>query len=117
MTETVDTPIQTLAMAETARAMDKRGRLITVKRLNALQYYRLSKALGASGATNPTTMDLATLVCAVSKIDAEDIAFPATERDIEFLIQRLDFDGIAAVGEALKTLNSDPDTEVDSAKN
>lgn len=114
MTETVEA---VAARPDTAQAMDARGRLITVKRLNALQYYRLNKALGAAAATNPATMDLAVMVSAVSRIDAEDIAFPASERDIEFLIQKLDFEGIAAVGEALKRLDDHIDAEIDAAKN
>lgn len=117
MNETVETPSQTLAKAETAQAMDARGRLITVKRLNALQYYRLSRALGSGSAANPATMDLAMLVCTVCRIDVDDISFPASERDVEFLIQKLDFDGIAAVSDALKKLNADADSEVDAAKN
>jgi hypothetical protein len=99
-----------------AIATDSTGRVIRVKRLNALEFYRLSKVLGAS-AGNAVTMDLATLVSAVIRIDATPIAFPSSERDIEFVIQQLDFHGIAAAGEALKKLTPDDKAELEAAKN
>lgn len=112
-----ETPTETLAkMLDTATAYDTRGRLITVTRLNALQFYRLTKAMGQT-ASNAASMDLAILASSVKKIDATEIAMPSTEREVEFLIQQLDFDGIAAAGEALKKLSADPEVEIESAKN
>jgi YD repeat-containing protein len=112
-----ETPTETLAkMIDTASEYDARGRLITVNRLNALQFYRLTKAMGVT-ASNPASMDLAILASSVKKIDATDIAMPLTEREVEFLIQQLDFDGIAAAGEALKKLSADPEAEIEAAKN
>jgi hypothetical protein len=107
------TPTEMLAKIETASAIDKRGRRIVVKRLNALQLYRLAKIPG--GASTATATDLATLACSVTKIDTLPIAFPATEQDVEFLIQQLDFDGLAAAAEALKQLSDGADEE--AAKN
>jgi hypothetical protein len=119
MNEKVETATETLAkMAETAQHMDVRGRVISVKRLNALQFYQLTKAMGAA-ASNPASMDLAILASSVCRIDTQLFAPPRTERDVEFLIQQLDFDGIAAAGEALKKLSGEEsgDAEVESAKN
>ena len=111
------TATETLAsMIDTASHLDERGRLITVSRLNALQFYRLSKTLGAS-ASNPATMDLATIASSVKKIDAENIAVPSSEREVELLIQRLDFDGLAAAGEALKKMNDADEEGLAAAKN
>lgn len=109
----VQTPTATLARAaaaETAQATDAKGRIITVGRLNALQYYRLTKALGAA-ANNRATMELAVLVAHVRKIDQLDVAIPASERDVEFLMQQLDFDGLAAAGEAMEHLGESNSAE------
>jgi hypothetical protein len=111
------TPTENLAaMIDTAHHTDARGRVITVSRLNALQFYRLTKAMGAT-ANNPAAMDLAMIVAAVRKINATDMAIPASELEVEFLIQELDFDGIAAAGEALKKLSADPEKQKEIAKN
>jgi hypothetical protein len=110
-----ETPSKSLTATVSASHLDARNRLITVRRLNALQFYRLTKALGAT-ASNPAAMDLAMVACTVFKIDATPIALPANEREVEFLIQQLDFDGIAAAGEALKKLSGD-ELESDAAKN
>lgn len=106
----------TSQLRESASHVDARGRRITVSSLNALQIYRLTKVLGPFS-SNAATMDMATLACTVRKIDATDIAFPATEREVEFLIQQLDFDGITAAGEALRKLNLDEEAALEAAKN
>jgi hypothetical protein len=111
-----ETPTETVAKTDTASHLDAKGRLITVNRLNALQFYRLAKAM-AENSTNPAAMDLAIIVSSVKKIDATDIAMPSTEREVEFLIQQLDFDGIAAAGEALKKLGKTDIADIDAAKN
>lgn len=121
MNAKTQTPTATLAkaaQAETASATDAKGRIITVGHLNALQYYRLTKALGAT-ANNPASMDLAVIVASVRKIDQLDVAIPATEREVEFLMQQLDFDGLSAAGEALKQLGekAQPQDQEEVAKN
>ena len=112
-----ETASETIARGQrqTQSHPDARGRLIVVNRLNALQYYRLTKAMGAAAA-NPAAMDMATLASSVRRIDTLDIAIPANEREVEFLIQQLDFDGIAAAGEALKKFSDDADDGKDAAK-
>jgi hypothetical protein len=115
---TSDTPSAIIAKAasETASATDARGRVITVHRLNALQYYRLTKAMGAT-ASNAATMDLAVIASSVKAIDDEDILSPGSELQIEHLMQRLDFDGLSAAGEALKSLSTSEDDGTEAAKN
>lgn len=107
---------ETTSVRDTATVSDAKGRVITVRRLNALQVYRLTKALGAS-ASNPATADMATLASTVCRINTTDIAFPVSEKDVEFLIQQLDFEGIAAAAEALKLLNEADQAEIEAAKN
>jgi hypothetical protein len=101
---------------DTASHLDARGRLITVGRTSALQFYRLTKAMGVT-ASNEASMALASLVATVRKIDATNVAFPSTESEVEFLIQQLDFDGIAGVGEALVKLRENAIDEAAVAKN
>jgi hypothetical protein len=111
------TPTESVAsVQDTASQLDARGRRITVKRLNALDYYRLTKVMGRA-ASNEATMGMAMLAVTVRRIDTQDIAMPASEKDVEFLMQQLDFDGIAAAGEALKQLNRDPQEDEEAAKN
>jgi hypothetical protein len=107
------------ATLDTADAIDKRGRRIVVQRLNALQVFRITKALGAATAANPAAADMATLACTVRKIDTLDLTLPANERDVEFALQTLDFDGLAAAAEALGKLGAKVDEEalVESVKN
>ena len=114
-----ETPSETVAKTalSTASHLDARGRLITVNRLNALQFYRMTKTMGGTNSINAATMDLAVIASSVKKIDATDIAFPGTEREVEFLIQQLDFDGLAAAGEALKKLSINPEDGTEAAKN
>ncbi len=100
---------------ETASEKDARGRVIEVARLNALKYYRLTKAMGAS-ASNTAAMELAAIACSVKAINGEAVEFPVTESQVEFLIQRLDFDGISAAGAALAKLG-ETDGAVETAKN
>src|SRR5262249_4569988 len=87
---------------ETASHVDARGRRITVKTLNAMQMYRLAKLLGREA--TPSSSDMASIAATVCQIDATKIAFPSSERDVEFLLQQLDFDGLFAATEALKKL-------------
>jgi len=102
-----DAPSRSIATAATASATDARGRYITVKKLTLLDYYRLTKIIG-QGSGNSAQMDVASIAVAVTEIDMDKVTFPQTERELEHLMQRLDFDGLAAVAEALKQLNPTP---------
>jgi hypothetical protein len=107
-----ETPSEIVAGSanDTATAVDAKGRAITVKRLNALQYYRLTKAMGPT-ATNAATMDLAVIASSVQSIDDDTVLPPGTELQVEHLMQRLDFHGLSAAGEALKKLSEADDNE------
>lgn len=99
---------------------DARGRLIAVAPLDALQYYNLIKALGPT-AQNNAALDLAMMAATVRAIDTTKFPLPSSEKDVQFVIQQLDFDGIAAAGEALESLNAnsaeEQDAEREAAKN
>ena len=109
MTEQTETPATepttptVVVSGDKATVVDARGRTFTVQKLTALNLYQLTKALG-DASTNVATSDLAALAAAVRSIDGNPVAPPRTERDIEFVIGVLDFDGLAAVGEGPKQL-------------
>ena len=113
---TTDTATQMLSTNDKATVTDARGRVIAVRRLNALQYYSLTKAMGAD-ASNAATMDLAMIASSVCRIDVLDIAAPSKEADVRVLIQMLDFDGLAAASQALTQLNASAGDGVEAAKN
>jgi hypothetical protein len=111
-----ETPRGALAGRSSATEMDKRGRAITARKLSLLDYYRLTKLLG-DDAKNERTMDLASLAVSVTQIDADAVYFPVTPRELDAIIQLLDFEGVAAAGEALKSLNPNAGATEDTAKN
>jgi hypothetical protein len=113
-----ETPSAAIAAAAQTKVLvtDARGRVIAVHKLTALNYYQLTKALGDVG-NNAATMDLAVTAASVRRIDTTDFAFPRTEKDVEFLMQMLDFDGIKAAGEGLRQLNPKADDGTEAAKN
>ena len=108
------TPTEIISTQATAIATDKRGRVITVKRLTALDYYRVTKILGDA---NTNQFGMASLACTVRRIDTTDFGLPTSERDIEFVLQQLDFDGLAAAGEALEKLTPTDEADKAAAKN
>jgi hypothetical protein len=116
-TNEAETPTQQVAAAKTkVLVTDARGRIIAVHKLTALNYYQLARAMGES-ANNPTLMDLAITAASVRRIDTTDLAMPQSERDVEFMMQFLDFDGIRAAGEGLRQLNPKIDDQKEKAKN
>lgn len=105
----------TLNSDGTVTGLDGKGRRLFVKELNALDYYNVSKALGAVASANPATLDMAMIACTVRQIDTIKYAIPSTERDVKLLIQVLDFEGLTAVGEAMKFIASPEKLEKDKA--
>jgi hypothetical protein len=118
MNDISDTPTAAIAAAAQTKVLvtDTRGRILAIHKLTALNYYQLTRAMGES-ANSAALMDLAVTASSVRRIDATDIAMPSTEREVEFLIQQLDFEGIKAAGEGLRQLHSKSDNGTDTAKN
>ncbi|WP_315792233.1 MULTISPECIES: hypothetical protein [unclassified Bradyrhizobium] len=113
-----DKPETATPARETAWHMDAKGRRIEVSPLNALEYYRLAKALGTI--SSEAAEDMAFVAAAVRKVDTKLFALPKTETDVEFLIQTLGFEGIAAAGLALAKIGKseeDIKKEAEAAKN
>lgn len=75
---------------------DSLGREFTLVKPNALAYFRLVKMLGQAGG-NSAYMSLVSPLTYLSAIDGENVPFPATERELDALIQQLDDPGIEAL--------------------
>jgi hypothetical protein len=80
---------------------DARGRKLSVRRLGALDRARLFKAIGGQNSQNAPYLGMAMLASSVTTMDDIPLPFPATDREVEAAIARLDDDGINAVADAL----------------
>lgn len=80
--------------------IDAAGRRIGVKKLNFRDHYKLAKLLGQDS-NNPAVMTDAMMTASVVEIDGDSIPTPGTELQLEALMQRLDFHGIAAASKAM----------------
>ena len=107
-----DTPSRQIVAAANERlsVVDGNGRSIEFRRPNALDRLRLFKAVGPVLAENDRYLGLALLAACVTAIDGVPVPAPATENQVEALVQRLDDTGLTAVGNALE-----PPTERDAA--
>ncbi|MEO8716065.1 MAG: hypothetical protein ABI369_13730 [Acetobacteraceae bacterium] len=85
--------------------VDVLGRRIALRRLTALDKLRLFKAAGPALSQNQHWLGMAMLACSVSSIDDVPVPAPATEQQIEAMVERLGDVGINAIAE---TLNPDP---------
>lgn len=92
-----------VAQADAAlQVSDRQGRLLTLRRMGALDRLRLFKAIGPVLAQNPPYLGMAMLASSVTAIDDVPVPAPATEAQIEALISRLGDLGIAAVADRLR---------------
>jgi hypothetical protein len=98
------TPSQSIvqAAAGTTTATDRNGRRLLLRRLTALDTLRLFKAAGPVLAQNEPWLSMAGLAFSVLEIDGLPIPAPATESQIENVIERLGDAGLAAVADTLK---------------
>lgn len=91
-----------ISAAQAAPAtVDRQGRRLELRRLTALDKLRLFKAAGPVLAQNQPWLGMAVLACSVCAIDDVPVPAPASEGQIEALVQRLGDDGIAAVAAVL----------------
>jgi hypothetical protein len=75
---------------------DARGRSIKLKKPGVLAQFRLVEILGDTS-KNETYMNMVLPMIYVAAIDDEPVYQPASKREVEALIQRLDEDGVSAV--------------------
>lgn len=102
------TPARSIVhQANAARTVtDARGRRIVVRQLTALDTLRLFKVAGPVLAQNEPWLSMAGLAFAVLEIDSVPMPPPATEAQIESMIDRLGEDGIAAIAGVLAPDNA-----------
>ena len=87
--------------AACVQVRDAEGRVLEVRRMNALDRLRLFKAVGPTLAQNAPYLGMAMLASSVVSVDGVPVPVPATEPQIEALIARLGDPGIAAAADAL----------------
>ena len=95
-----ETPSQQIvrAAAQPVTVTDKLGRVIGIRKLNALDRMRLFEIVGSDNSKNDQYLGHASLAYAVVSIDGDPIPAPSNKRHLEALVQRLDDDGLAAIG-------------------
>jgi hypothetical protein len=93
---------------------DERGRVIKLKKPGVLAQFRLIEALGET-AKNEVYMGMVLPLIFVTSIDDDPVFQPASKREVEALIQRLDEDGIAAVLQGVQENFGKTDPEADKA--
>jgi hypothetical protein len=102
------------AASASVSVKDAIGRQITVRRLKALDRMRICELVGAENAANDRYYGYAALAYSVSEIDGEPTATLSTKAQLEALVQRLDDEGLDAVGQAIKDNFSPKDNGSDS---
>jgi hypothetical protein len=97
------TPSQTLVQSarETFATTDKKGRKLLLRRLAALDTLRLFKAADPDLSQNTSWLSMASLAFAVLEIDGMPIPSPATEAQIENVVDLLGDEGLAAIADVL----------------
>jgi len=91
------------APADPNVAIDVRGRRLTIKQIDVLYESRLARIVGAEAASNTTYMlGYVFPAVSVSCIDGDEVMPPASQREIDALIQRLGREGISAVMQHLQ---------------
>ena len=96
---------------ETLSAVDKKGRRLLLRRLTALDTLRLFKAAGPVLAQNGPWLSMAGLAFSVLEIDGVPVPPPATEPQIESLIDQLGDEGLAAIAAMLNEDLKEPETK------
>lgn len=89
------------AAGEACDVRDAGGRVLSVRRLAALDRLRLFKAIGPLLAQNAPYLGMAMLAVSVTAVDGVPVPSPATEAQVEALVRRLGDEGIGAVAEVL----------------
>lgn len=100
----------------TATIRDSRRRMLTVKRLNAIEKMRLARAL-AENSGNDSYANFAVVAASVRELDGEFIPFPMNTIQLEALVARLDDQGMEAALVALVSVSSAAQIDQAAVKN
>lgn len=90
-----------VSAANAVRTIEHAGHRISLRRLNALDKFRLLKAAGPELAQNEPWLGVAMLASSVTAIDDVPVPQPTNERQIEAIVSQLGDEGLAAVAESL----------------
>lgn len=117
---TLNTPSEQIVATAAAEAVvtDARGRSIKLKKPGVLAQFRLVEMMGES-AKNEVYMGMVLPLIFVCEIDGDPVFMPASKREVEALITRLDEDGIATVMDGVQRYfgKQDPDGDKAAIKN
>jgi hypothetical protein len=99
----METPSERIiaAASRVLTATDAEGRMLSIRRPDALDRLRLFKALGAQLSMNTPYLGMALLAASVTAIAGVPVPPPVTEEQLESLVRRLGDAGIGAVAAAL----------------
>jgi hypothetical protein len=101
------------AATEILTARDGSGRVLTVRRLGALDRLRLFKAIGAELSDNAAYLGMAMLAISVTDIDGVPVPAPATEAQLEALVHRLGDIGMDAIAACLTGSAANDEARID----
>jgi hypothetical protein len=90
--------------SQTVDVRDTFGRTLRVRRLKALDRFRLLKAAGPDLSQNDAWLNMAALTFAVVEIDSVPRPAPTNERQIELAVSLLSDAGLQAVADALSEI-------------
>lgn len=91
------TPTQAIARPKIGTETDELGRLITVKRLSAIERLNLFENAGLKLSQNQQWMGIIAIAASCVKINDEDIPKPMSPLEMKALVQRLDQEGLDAI--------------------
>ncbi|MDA8230744.1 MAG: hypothetical protein M0006_05345 [Magnetospirillum sp.] len=114
-----ETPSATIVNAANTAATvtDDKGRMIGIKRMNALDRLRMFEVIGGDNAKNEAFLGYATLAFHVVNVDGDAFSRPTTRRQLEAMIQMLDDDGLAAVAKGIAEHFAPAEIDADAVKN
>jgi hypothetical protein len=115
-----ETPTQAIVKSANAvqTVTDERGRVLAIKKMKPLDRLKMFEVVGAENSKNEMYLGYASLAYHVASIDGEAVNRPATKMQLEALVQRLDDDGLNAVGQWLEEqAKANQEIDVETIKN
>lgn len=113
-----DTPSGAIVKAAHAEEFvtDSRGRTIGVRKLKVLERIGMLKLIGQGNNDNLLYVSSVSPAFLVTSIDGDPVIKPATDRQLDALLLRLDEEGLEAVTNWMAA-QGEPRTEADELKN
>jgi hypothetical protein len=113
-----DSASEEIVKPVTETVTDAKGRVIVVRRMNALDRLRVFELIGGENAANEAYLGYSNLAFSVESIDGNPLATPRLKMALEGSVKKLDDHGLAAVAKAFVKLYSETEEETkDAIKN